>query len=236
MSGGGIALPWALSRAWCRARGNQRCLAAAGNMEKGGAVGNLGRAAPDLTGSAALADAAALGLPALAGVVAGAQDGITVVDAERRFVYANPAAGQMLGYPLEQLRGRDFLGSIPAREHTIMLARFSDQAGGSAGGGPAPFTCNLRGPDGAERVPSAGPADDDYYHHHHHHDHHHNHHGSPARPDRNRLPWCQRPSLLLGRLRRRGRHPDRPAVRGQSVSRHQAQARAGAERAILMYQ
>ena len=79
------------------------------------------------------------------------QDGITVVDAERRFVYANPAACQMLGYPLEQLRGRDFLGSIPAREHTIMLARFSDQLGGSAGEVPAPFTCNLRGPDGSER-------------------------------------------------------------------------------------
>ena len=120
-------------------------------MGKGGAGGNLGRVAPDLTGSSALADAAALGLPALAGVVAGAQDGITVVDAGRRLVYANPAACQMLGYPLEQLRGRDFLGSIPAREHTIMLARFSDQLGGLAGGGPAPFTCNLRGPDGGER-------------------------------------------------------------------------------------
>ncbi len=32
-----------------------------------------------------------------------------------------------------------------------MLARFSDQLGGSAGGVPAPFTCNLCGPDGAER-------------------------------------------------------------------------------------
>ena len=28
---------------------------------------------------------------------------------------------------LEQLRGRDFLGIIPARERTIMLGRFSDQ-------------------------------------------------------------------------------------------------------------
>jgi PAS domain S-box-containing protein len=107
--------------------------------------------APDFTGSSALADAAALGLPALAGVLAGAQDGITVIDAERRFVYANPAACEALGYSLEKLRGRDFLDSIPAREHTIMLARFSDQLGGSAGGGSAPFTCNLRGPDGAER-------------------------------------------------------------------------------------
>jgi PAS domain S-box-containing protein len=122
-----------------------------GQYGKGGAAGNLGRVAPDLTGSSAVADAAALGLPALAGVLAGAQDGFTIVDAERRFVYANPAACQMLGYPLEQLRGRDFLSSIPAREHTIMRARFADQLGGPAGGAPASFTCNLRGPDGAER-------------------------------------------------------------------------------------
>ena len=80
-------------------------------MGKDGAAGNLGRVAPDLTGSSALADAAALGLPALAGVLAGAQDGITVVDAGRRLIYANPAACQMLGYPLEQLRGRCHMAS-----------------------------------------------------------------------------------------------------------------------------
>ena len=73
----------------------------------------------------ALADAAELGVPALAGVVAGARDGITIVDADRRFVYANPVACEMLGYTLAQLRGRDFLDSIPAREHPVMLARFA---------------------------------------------------------------------------------------------------------------
>ena len=118
---------------------------------EGSAAGNPGRAPSDLIRPAALAEAAALGLSALAGVVAGAQEGIIVVDAERRFVYANPAACQMLGCPLEQLRGRDFLVSIPAREHAIMLARFSEQLGGSVGVVPAPFTCSLRGPDGAER-------------------------------------------------------------------------------------
>ena len=76
-------------------------------------------------GSSALADAAGLGLPALAGVVARAQDGIAVVDGERRFVYANPAACEMLGYSLAQLRGRDFLGCVAAREHSIILARFT---------------------------------------------------------------------------------------------------------------
>jgi PAS domain-containing protein len=72
--------------------------------------------------SSALAETAALGLSALAGVVAGAQEGITVVDAERRFVYANPTACEMLGYPLEQLRGRDFLGSIPRTSPTTPTA------------------------------------------------------------------------------------------------------------------
>jgi PAS domain S-box-containing protein len=92
-----------------------------------------------------------LGLSALAGVVAGAQDGITVVDAERRVVYANPAACEMLGYPLAELRGRDFLASISVRERTIILARFSAQLSGVVGDVPAPSTCNLLGPDGTER-------------------------------------------------------------------------------------
>jgi PAS domain S-box-containing protein len=103
------------------------------------------------TDSSALTDAAALGGPALASVVAGARDGITIVDAERRFVYANPAACEMLGRPLEQLRGRDFMASVPARDHSIMLARFSEQLRDSAGRPQAPVTCNLRDPDGAER-------------------------------------------------------------------------------------
>jgi PAS domain-containing protein len=63
------------------------------------------------TGSSVLADAAALGLQALAEALTRTEDGICVVDAGRRYVYANPAACQMLGYPVEQLRGRDFLGS-----------------------------------------------------------------------------------------------------------------------------
>jgi PAS domain S-box-containing protein len=107
--------------------------------------------ASGLAEAAALTEAAAMGLSALAGVLAGAHDGITVVDAERCFVYANPAACEMLGYPLTQLRGRDFMDSIPPREHAIMLARFADQLRGSLREVPAPFTCNLLRPDGAER-------------------------------------------------------------------------------------
>jgi PAS domain S-box-containing protein len=106
----------------------------------------------DPTGSEsrAIEEAAALGLPALAGIVAGAQQGIAVVDAGRRFVYANPAACELMGYPLEELRGRDFMDSIPPRDHAIMSARFSERYGGSLGEAPAPFTFNLRDREGAE--------------------------------------------------------------------------------------
>jgi len=93
------------------------------------------------------ADAAALGLPALAGVLAGAQDGFTVFDGGGSYVYANPAACQMLGHSLEQLRDRDFLDSFPAQEHATMLARFAEPPGE----GSVSFTCVLMGSDGAER-------------------------------------------------------------------------------------
>jgi len=92
-----------------------------GQPGEGGAPAESGRVSSCRIDPAAQADAATLGLSALAGVLAGAQDGITVIDAGRRFVYANPAACEMLGYPFEQLRGRDFLGSIPACEHAILL-------------------------------------------------------------------------------------------------------------------
>jgi len=101
--------------------------------------------------SGALAAAATLGLSALAGVLAGAQDGVAIVDAERRFLYANPAACLMLGSTLQQLRGRDFLGSIPARERASISARVSDQLDDRVGKVPTPFTCNLLGLNGVER-------------------------------------------------------------------------------------
>ena len=96
--------------------------------------------------SAGLADAAALGLPALAQVLARTEDGITVIDAARRYVYANPAACQMLGRPVGQLRGRDFLGSFQARDHQTVLDHLPEQLGDTA----APFTCTLLSRDGAE--------------------------------------------------------------------------------------
>jgi PAS domain S-box-containing protein len=109
------------------------------------------RVAPDLTGSSALADAAALGVSALAGVLAGAQEGITVCDADRRFVYANPAACEPLGHPLEQLRGQDFLSVIPAGEHNFALGRFSERLARSVGEAAAPFSGVWVDSEGAER-------------------------------------------------------------------------------------
>jgi PAS domain S-box-containing protein len=98
-----------------------------------------------------LADAAALGLPVLAGVVAGAQEGVTIVDAERRFVYANPAACEVLGLPLDQLRGRDYLDCLPARDRAYAAGRFSERRGGSLHRSSEPFTRTAAGPDGTER-------------------------------------------------------------------------------------
>lgn len=95
----------------------------------------------------ALADATALGLPTLAGMLASAQDGITVVDADRKYVYANTAACRVLGHPLARLRGQDFLRSFPAREHATMLDHLPRQAGEAA----APFTCAMLGSGGTER-------------------------------------------------------------------------------------
>jgi PAS domain S-box-containing protein len=94
-----------------------------------------------------LSDAAALGLPALTEVLARNEDGIAVIDAGRRYVYANPAACQMLGQPIWQLRGMDFLGSFPLQEQATVLGHLPGKLGETA----APFTCILAGPDGAER-------------------------------------------------------------------------------------
>jgi PAS domain S-box-containing protein len=103
---------------------------------------------PDVIGaSSALAAAAALGLPALAGLLVGTDDGLCLVDADRRYVYANPAACQMFGHPLEQLRGRDFLDTFPSREHATLVAHLPQTVGGTA----ARFTSVLYGADGSER-------------------------------------------------------------------------------------
>ena len=66
--------------------------------------------------------AAELGVGALAAVVERSRDGIVVVTADRRYVYANPAACRIMGYSLDELRALpDFLDNFPRREHRAML-------------------------------------------------------------------------------------------------------------------
>jgi PAS domain S-box-containing protein len=98
-------------------------------------------------GSFAVTDAATLGLSALAGVVAGAQDGIAVLDADGQVVYANPAARELLGCALQELGDRDFEANFVTRELTSVLAASSGDVVGSA-----PFIATLVSPDGCEHT------------------------------------------------------------------------------------
>jgi PAS domain S-box-containing protein len=93
-------------------------------------------------------EAAALGTAALAAVVDRSRDGIVVVTADRRYVYANPAACRMMGYSLDELRALpDFLANFPEREHAAMLEHFAEQLSGHSG----LWTSTLLRPDGTER-------------------------------------------------------------------------------------
>ena len=73
-----------------------------------------------------------LGLSSMAALLATAQAGVIVVDEDRRYVYANPAACQLLGHTLDQLRDRDLLASFPARQHAAVLAGFVARPGEDA--------------------------------------------------------------------------------------------------------
>jgi PAS domain S-box-containing protein len=89
-----------------------------------------------------------LGVDALAAVVERSRDGIVVVTADRRYVYANPAACRIMGYSLDELRALpDFLDNFPQREHQAMLEHFAEQLAGTTG----LWTSTLRRADGTER-------------------------------------------------------------------------------------
>jgi PAS domain S-box-containing protein len=94
-----------------------------------------------------VAEAAALGTDTLAELVSRAQPGITVTDIDRRYVYANQAACEMLGRSLEELRGRDLLESFPERERATMLAHLPN----TLDEGGVLFTCVMLGGGGTER-------------------------------------------------------------------------------------
>lgn len=87
---------------------------------------------------------ARLGLRGVIALLEQSADGVVVCRADdRRYVYANPAACRLMGYPLEELLGRDFLMNFPDREHPAMLARFPSR--------PGQWTGVLAMPDGTER-------------------------------------------------------------------------------------
>src|SRR5215831_4319156 len=71
-----------------------------------------------------------LGVEDLAALVTAAADGITVLDSNRRIVYANPAACKQLGYPLKQLVGVDGLMLVPESERQTVLAVLTNAARG----------------------------------------------------------------------------------------------------------
>jgi PAS domain S-box-containing protein len=89
-----------------------------------------------------------LGVDALAAVVERSRDGIVVVTADRRYVYANPAACRIMGYSLDELRAMpDFLDGFPEREHQAMLEHFAEQLAGTTG----LWTSTVLRADGTER-------------------------------------------------------------------------------------
>lgn len=65
-----------------------------------------------------------LGLGVLADLVRASADGILFITADRHYVYANPAACKLLGYPLERLVGHDFLTHVPECNRPSTLAYF----------------------------------------------------------------------------------------------------------------
>src|SRR5262249_15817431 len=72
--------------------------------------------------------------------------GTPLVGTDRRYLYANPAACQMIGYPLEKLVGRDFLTDVPECTRQSALAYFDNACKGKVLRGPYVV---LR-PDGSE--------------------------------------------------------------------------------------
>ncbi len=69
----------------------------------------------------------------LSGLLEHSIDGIVVLDARHRFVYANPAACMILGYPREALLGDDALVHLAERDHAHVRERFYAVMQGHAG-------------------------------------------------------------------------------------------------------
>ena len=88
-----------------------------------------------------------LGLPVLARILSASADAIVIIDKNRRYLYANPAAGEIAGVPHEQLIGRDFLDNIAPRMHETITTGFQK----SLSGFPGRRSSVVIRPDGTER-------------------------------------------------------------------------------------
>jgi PAS domain S-box-containing protein len=69
----------------------------------------------------------------IAQVALATDDGAVVCDEDLNYVWANPAACRIMGYPLEELVGRNFLASFPERVHVSMVETYRSQLAGQTG-------------------------------------------------------------------------------------------------------
>ena len=97
-------------------------------------------------GNGPVRDPADLGFAVLAALVRGTSDGIVFMDTDRRYVYANPAACELIDLPLETLVGRDYLMDVPEWNRPSALAYFESARSGNSQGG----TSVICRPDGSE--------------------------------------------------------------------------------------
>jgi len=82
----------------------------------------------------------------LAEVLTTTGEGVVICDEDMRYVWANPAACRLMGYRLEELRGRNFLMNFPERMHSAMVQTYRAQLAGQTG----TFAGTLRRPDHQE--------------------------------------------------------------------------------------
>ena len=88
-----------------------------------------------------------LGLDVLAALVRASTDGIMVLDADHRFVYANQATCELFGRPLHRLLGRGYFMFVPKWDRQASLTLLA----GIGAGESARASALVSQPDGSER-------------------------------------------------------------------------------------
>lgn len=88
-----------------------------------------------------------LGLTVLSHLLNASGDAIVVINEHRRYIYANPAAGEIAGVPYQDLIGRDFIDNIAPRMHEAIQTGFNK----SISGFPGRRSSIVLRPDGSER-------------------------------------------------------------------------------------